>query len=86
MLRVWPGEPYPLGATWTGEGVNFALFSEHAAVQADSTEQQGAGTSLGRVRPPEGGLVTADEGEVRLCRRLAEGGGDAKVVEQQRRM
>src|SRR5215218_1773996 len=29
-MRVWPGEPYPLGATWDGEGVNFALFSEHA--------------------------------------------------------
>jgi len=27
---VWPGSPYPLGATWDGEGVNFALFSEHA--------------------------------------------------------
>jgi isoamylase len=26
----WPGSPYPLGATWDGEGVNFALFSEHA--------------------------------------------------------
>ncbi len=29
-LAVWPGRPYPLGATWDGEGVNFALFSEHA--------------------------------------------------------
>ena len=29
-LRVWPGVPYPLGATWDGIGVNFALFSEHA--------------------------------------------------------
>jgi len=29
-LIVWPGRPYPLGATWDGEGVNFALFSEHA--------------------------------------------------------
>ena len=29
-LRVWPGAPYPLGATWDGVGVNFALFSEHA--------------------------------------------------------
>jgi isoamylase len=28
--RVWLGEPYPLGATWDGEGVNFALFTEHA--------------------------------------------------------
>jgi isoamylase len=28
--RVWPGHPYPLGATWDGKGVNFALFSAHA--------------------------------------------------------
>jgi len=27
---VWPGRPDPRGATWDGEGVNFALFSEHA--------------------------------------------------------
>ena len=27
---IWPGKPYPLGATWDGQGVNFALFSEHA--------------------------------------------------------
>ena len=27
---VWPGRSYPLGATWDGQGVNFALFSEHA--------------------------------------------------------
>ncbi|HEX3796294.1 MAG TPA: glycogen debranching protein GlgX [Acidimicrobiales bacterium] len=30
-MRVWPGGPHPLGATWDGEGVNFALFSEHAS-------------------------------------------------------
>jgi glycogen operon protein len=29
-MRVWPGNPYPLGATWDGEGVNFAIFSENA--------------------------------------------------------
>jgi len=29
-MRVWPGFPYPLGATWDGSGVNFALFSENA--------------------------------------------------------
>jgi glycogen operon protein len=28
--RIWPGRPYPLGATWDGAGVNFALFSERA--------------------------------------------------------
>src|SRR6202161_2080828 len=27
---VWPGRPYPLGSNWDGEGVNFALYSEHA--------------------------------------------------------
>ncbi len=28
--RILPGKPYPLGPTWTGEGVNFALYSEGA--------------------------------------------------------
>src|SRR5689334_4552124 len=27
---VWRGQPQPLGASWDGEGVNFALFSERA--------------------------------------------------------
>jgi glycogen operon protein len=27
---LWRGRPYPLGATWDGAGVNFALFSKHA--------------------------------------------------------
>src|SRR5215211_9477572 len=30
MTTIWPGKPYPLGATWDGQGVNFALFSQHA--------------------------------------------------------
>ena len=30
MASIWPGKPYPLGATWDGQGVNFALFSAHA--------------------------------------------------------
>ena len=28
--RITPGQPYPLGATWDGLGVNFALFSANA--------------------------------------------------------
>src|SRR5579883_2240603 len=28
--RAWPGRPYPLGATWDGRGVNFAIYSENA--------------------------------------------------------
>ena len=27
-VKIWLGYPYPLGATWLGNGVNFALFSE----------------------------------------------------------
>ncbi len=27
---IWPGTPSPLGASWNGNGVNFALFSENA--------------------------------------------------------
>ena len=29
-MRVLPGNPYPLGATWDGSGVNFSIFSENA--------------------------------------------------------
>ena len=42
--RVWPGTPYPLGATYDGTGTNFALFSEVAhqvelcLFEADGTE------------------------------------------------
>jgi glycogen operon protein len=31
ITAVWPGRPFPQGATWDGQGVNFALFSEHAS-------------------------------------------------------
>jgi isoamylase len=29
-MEIWPGHPYPLGATYDGAGTNFALFSEAA--------------------------------------------------------
>src|SRR4051812_34203924 len=28
--RIWRGWPYPLGATWLGNGTNFSIFSQHA--------------------------------------------------------
>ena len=50
---VWPGKPYPLGANWDGEGVNFALFSEHAeAVELCLFDQAGR-RELHRVRIKE---------------------------------
>jgi isoamylase len=30
LREIWPGSPYPLGATWDGYGTNFSLFSENA--------------------------------------------------------
>jgi glycogen operon protein len=30
VRHAWPGNPFPLGPTWDGEGTNFSLFSEHA--------------------------------------------------------
>ena len=30
ISAVWPGRPWPRGATWDGEGVNFSLFSANA--------------------------------------------------------
>ena len=30
MTQLWPGRPYPFGATWDGQGVNFALFAQSA--------------------------------------------------------
>jgi isoamylase len=29
--EIWPGEPFPLGATWDGNGTNFSVFSEVAS-------------------------------------------------------
>jgi isoamylase len=29
-MQVWPGTPFPLGATWDGRGTNFSLFSQNA--------------------------------------------------------
>src|SRR5689334_9772510 len=42
--RQWKGHAYPLGATWTGDGVNFAIFSENAtAVELCLFNQLGEG-------------------------------------------
>src|SRR6201987_1840830 len=30
LVKTFLGQPNPLGATWMGNGVNFAIFSEHA--------------------------------------------------------
>ncbi len=50
-MQVWPGTPYPLGATYDGMGTNFSLFSEVAeAVELCLFDEAGNET---RVRLPE---------------------------------
>jgi len=50
---VWPGRPYPRGAHWDGEGVNFALFSENAErVELCLFDESGA-NEVQRVELPE---------------------------------
>jgi isoamylase len=45
-MLIWPGRPYPLGATYSGSGTNFALFSEVAErvelclIDDDGTERR----------------------------------------------
>ncbi len=47
-MTIWPGEPYPLGATYDGLGVNFALFSEVAdGVELCLFDDEGNETRLG---------------------------------------
>ncbi len=50
-MRVWPGAPAPLGATWDGEGTNFAVFSEHAtAVDLCLFDDAEGGQETARIR------------------------------------
>lgn len=30
-MNIFPGDPFPLGSTWDGKGVNFALYARHAS-------------------------------------------------------
>jgi glycogen operon protein len=47
MTEVWPGRPFPLGATWDGTGTNFSLFSEHAeSVQLCLFDESGQETRI----------------------------------------
>ncbi len=53
-MRIQPGSPYPLGATWDGLGVNFALFSEHAtAVELCLFDSVDATAESVRLKLPE---------------------------------
>jgi glycogen operon protein len=53
QVRMEPGRVYPLGATWDGRGVNFAIFSAHAE-RVDLCIFDGRGRrEIGRYTLPE---------------------------------
>ena len=53
-VRIHPGQPYPLGATWDGSGVNFAIFSENAeAVELCLFDQAYGAPETVRIRMSE---------------------------------
>ncbi|GAB3810711.1 glycogen debranching protein GlgX [Pontibacter rugosus] len=53
-IKSYPGQPYPLGATWDGEGVNFALFSENAtAVELCLFDTEDASKETAKIKMTE---------------------------------
>ena len=52
-MRVEEGQPHPLGATYTGEGVNFAVFSAHATRVEVCVYDEAGTQETGRVTLPE---------------------------------
>jgi isoamylase len=50
-MKIWPGEPFPLGATYDGRGTNFSVFSE-AATRVELCLLDAGGHET-RIRLPE---------------------------------
>jgi isoamylase len=66
--RAWPGRPFPLGASWDGEGANFALWSTTAtavSVCLFDEDRDGPGNEGGGP-PASKGLATRDGHETRI--------------------
>ena len=55
-MHIWPGSPYPLGASFDGGGTNFALFSE-VADRIELCLIDGGGTETRVDLPERNGLV-----------------------------
>src|SRR3954467_14482078 len=77
-MKVWPGNPYPLGATWDGAGVNFALFSEHATGvelclfdSSDTTREAARVQMTERTDLVWHAYLPEARPATRICRRLA---------------
>jgi isoamylase len=54
VKKIYPGKPYPLGATWDGKGVNFALFADNATgVELCLFNEEGNGQTEERIHVAE---------------------------------
>ena len=79
-MEIWPGNAYPLGATFDGSGTNFALFSEGAErVELCLFDEDGTETrvDLGDLEPGLGHLAAGadlEEAELDALGDLAEEG------------
>jgi isoamylase len=51
--KLLPGKPYPIGATWDGLGVNFAVFSAHAERIELCLFDPGAHLQIARLELPD---------------------------------
>ena len=51
-MQIWPGQPYPLGATFDGVGTNFSIFSESARTRRAVPVRR---RRRGNARRPAGG-------------------------------
>ena len=59
-VNVWPGAPYPLGATYDGSGTNFSVFSEVATrVELCFFDADGNQTCVDLLRMPA--MVSSSE-------------------------
>jgi isoamylase len=52
-MKITGGHPRPLGASWDGEGTNFALFSDHAEAVELCVFDESGGRELARLNLPE---------------------------------
>ena len=52
-IKILPGRPHPLGATWDGAGTNFAIYSEHAEWVELCLFDQPDAPETARIRLPE---------------------------------
>ena len=86
-MEVWPGQPYPLGATFDGSGTNFALFSEVAEqvelclFDDDRARDPGRAHRGGRVRLALLPAIGAARPALRLPRARAVGPGEGAALQ-----